>query len=325
MRNPQLCTEEEFIALWKKLGSPTLVAKAIKGSLRGVQNRKARIVAKGIDLPVWNDISDRRVVLKHNEGRIDYSLQNGSIIVFSDAHYWPDTRTTMHRALCTLIKQIKPAMVVCNGDAFDGGTISRYPRIGWDKKPSVIEELKAVDMYLEEIRQSASVGTEFIWPLGNHDARYETKLAASAPEFEGVHGFHLKDHFPHWRPCWTLWINEETCITHYYHSGIYAVHNNILKGQCNYVTGHTHSLKVTPWTNALGRTVWGVDTGCLADSLSGHNVDYQQGRHGNHRSGFAVLTFKKGQLLMPELAMKYDEDSFQFRGHVLHADTGEIL
>lgn len=325
MKTAPLCTDDEFIALWKKLGSPTLVARSIGGSVRAVQSRKARLEARGHELPAWNDISERRVVLKHNEGRIDYSIQNGSIIVFSDAHFWPDTRTTMHRALCTLIKEIKPAMVVCNGDAFDGGTISRYPRIGWDKKPSVIEELKAVDMYLEEVRKSANSNTEFIWPLGNHDARYETKLAASAPEFEGVHGFHLKDHFPHWRPCWTLWINEETCITHFYHSGIHAVHNNILKGQCNYVTGHTHSLKVTPWTNAMGRTVWGVDTGCLADSLAGHNTDYQCGRHGNHRSGFALLTYKNGKLLMPELAMKHDEDSFQFRGHVLHADTGKIL
>lgn len=70
---------------------------------------------------------------------------------------------------------------------------------------------------------------------------------------------------------------------------------------------------------------YGVDTGCLADALGAHNLDYQQGRHGNHRSGFAVLTFRDGQLLMPEIAMKFDEDSFEFRGHILHADTGAVL
>lgn len=314
------CTDQEFKSAWEKYGSPSLVSKHLNLSLRRVYARRDKL-----GLKTWNDTSERRIVIKHDEGRIDYEIENGTIIVFSDAHFWPYVKTTMQRALTSLIRQLKPAMVVCNGDAFDGGTISRYPRIGWDKKPSVIEELMAVDQALEEIRNSAGPGTEFIWPLGNHDARYETKLAASAPEFEGVHGFHLKDHFPHWRPCWTLWVNENVCITHFYHSGIHAVHNNLLKGQCHYVTGHTHSLKVTPWTNAMGETLWGVDTGCLADALGPHNLDYQQGRHGNHRSGFAVLTFKDGQLLMPEIAMKHDENSFVFRGHVLDADTAEVL
>lgn len=319
------CTEEEFIAIWNKFGSPCRVARELGVNVKSVYNRRNRLQSMGHSLESWNDTSSRRITIKHDEGRIDMNLENGVVIVFSDAHFWPDTRTTMQRSLCSMIKQLKPSAVVCNGDAFDGGTISRFPRIGWDKKPSVIEELKAVDMYLEEIRHSARAGTEFIWPLGNHDARYETKLAATAPEFEGVHGFHLKDHFPHWRPCWTFWINGNTCITHFYHTGIHDGHNNLLKGQCHYITGHTHSLKTSYWTNAMGETLYAVNTGTLADALGPHNLDYQQGRHGNHRSGFAVLTYKDGNLLMPELAMKYDEDSFMFRGHVLHADTGKIL
>ena len=81
-------------------------------------------------------------------------------------------------------------------------------------------------------------------------------------------------------------------------------------------------MKLTPrHLAAMYHTLWGVDTGCLAEALGDHNLDYQQGRHGNHRSGFAVLTFRDGLLLMPELAMKHDEDSFEFRGHVLDADT----
>jgi len=181
-----------------------------------------------------------------------------------------------------------------------------------------------VDERLSEVEKAAKNAT-LIRNLGNHDARLETKLAASAPEFEGVRGFSLKDHFPKWLPAWTTWINDLTCVTHYYHTGIHATHNNLLKGQCNYVTGHTHSLQTRPWTNAKGETLWGVDTGSVADSLAGHNVDYQQGRHGNHRSGFAILTYRDGKLLMPELCMKFDEDSFEFRGHVLDADTGKIL
>jgi len=320
-----LATDEAFIELWNKLGSPALVAKELGGSVRTVHERRRTIESRhGVKLDTWNDTSSRRTVIKHNEGRVDLAIDNGTVIVFSDAHFWPGVRTTAFRALLSLIRQIKPAAVINNGDAFDGGTISRYPRIGWDKKPSVLEELRAVDACLSEV-EAAAKGAELVWPLGNHDARYETKLAASAPEFEGVRGFHLKDHFPNWKPCWTCWVNDDTCITHFYHSGIHAVHNNILKGQCNYVTGHTHSLKVTPWTNARGVTMWGVDTGCLADALGPHNLDYQQGRHGNHRSGFAVLTWRDGRMLMPELVSVWDEDTVEFRGHLLDADTGAII
>jgi len=320
--NQKGITNEQFIDLWNKLGSPSLVAKATGTNITNVHNRRAKL-----GLKTWNDTSSRRIVKVSHEGRINYNIENGSIIVFSDAHYWPDQRTTMHRALVSMIRKLKPKLIVNNGDAFDGGTISRWPRIGWDKKPSVIEELNAVKAALDEIESAAKEAkcSDLIWNLGNHDARYETKLAASAPEYEGVHGFHLKDHFPTWLPAWVTWVNDQVCITHYYHTGIHATHNNIVKGQCHYVTGHTHSLQIRPWTNAKAETLYGVDTGCLADALGSHNVDYQQGRHGNHRSGFAVLTFRNGQLLMPEICQKFDEDSFEFRGHILNADTGEII
>jgi hypothetical protein len=319
------CTDAEFIASWEKHGSPTLVSKDIGLSVRRVAARRRQVEGDhGITLPVWNDISDRRVVVKHNEGRVDYNVQNGVVIVFSDGHFLPGVRTTAQRALVAMIKQLKPSTVICNGDAFDGGSISRYPRIGWDKKPTVLEELTAVEVALTEIEEAAR-GAHLSWPLGNHCSRFETRLAATAPQFEGVRGFTLKEHFPKWTPCWTVWVNDEVCITHFYHTGIHATHNNLMKGQCHYVTGHTHSLKVTPWTNARGKTLYGCDTGSLADSLSGHNSDYQNGRHGNHRSGFVVLTFKDGEMLMPELCQKWDEDSVQFRGHILDADDLSIV
>lgn len=261
--------------------------------------------------------------IQHSEGRVDLEVLNGVVVVFSDAHFFPSVKTTTFRALVALIPKLKPVAVICNGDAFDGSSISRYPRIGWDNKPTVAQELVAVEERLTEVEE-VSRGAKLIWPLGNHDARYETFLAANAPQYEGVSGFHLKDRFPLWTPCWTAWINDETCITHQYHTGMHAIWNNLLKGQCNYVSSHRHTPEVRAYTTAKGTTIYGVDTGTLAEALSDHNRDYQQGRHGNHRSAFAVLTYKDGRLLMPELVQKYDEDHVEFRGHVLHADTMEI-
>lgn len=320
------CSDTEFIGLWAKYGSPGLIAKHLGLDTRNVLSRRRAIEGRhGVTLDTWNSMRNGRTV-RHAEGRIDLDIQDGVVIVFSDAHYWPGVRTTAHRALLSLIRQLKPVSVICNGDAFDGATISRWPSISWmdkSKKPTVIEELRACQEYLGEIEDAAGTA-DLLWPLGNHDARYEGRLAAAAPEFENMPGFTLKEHFPRWLPCWTAWINGDVCVTHFYHQGIHDTHNNVMKGQCHYVTGHTHSLKVTPWTTAAGRTLYGVNTGTLADALGEHNVDYQRGRHGNHRSGFAVLTFKDGELLLPELVQVWDEDTVQFRGHLLDSDTGAV-
>ena len=319
---PKGITDEQFIEVWNRLGSPTLVAKELNLSIRNCQERRSKL-----NLETWNDTSVRRKVIKSHEGRIDLTIEKGTIIVFSDAHFWPNVRTTAFRGLLALIKQLKPVAIICNGDAFDGGTISKYPRIGWDNKPTVKEEIDAVTSFLWEIYQTGrEIGcSTFCWPLGNHDARFETKLASAAPQFEGVKGFALKDHFVEWKPCWTTWINDVTCITHFYHTGLHDTHNNVLKAQVNYISGHTHSLKWTPWTDATGHTKYGVNTGTLANALDSHNADYQQGRHGNHRSGFAVLTYRDYKLQMPELVSVWDEDTIEFRGHLLDADTGEIV
>lgn len=315
-------SDDEFIQMWRKYGSPILIAKQLGIGQRAVMSRRRTVeVRHGVTLDTWNDLSGRGA--KYS-GWHDLQVRDGTVIVFSDAHFLPGVRTTAQRALLTLIRQLRPVAIICNGDAFDGGAISRHPRIGWDNKPTVKQEIEAVETALTEIEDAAH-GMALIWPVGNHDERFETRLAAVAPEFEGLQGFRLKDYFKKWIPCWACWINEDVCVTHFYHQGIHATHNNILKGQCHYVTGHTHSLKVTPWTNAKGDTIYGVDTGTLADSLAGHNIDYQRGRHGNHRSGFAVLTFRDGILMMPELVQVWDHDRVQFRGHLLDADTGLVV
>src|SRR5690606_33924357 len=134
---------------------------------------------------------------------------------------------------------------------------------GWDNRPKVKDELEAVKDRLGEV-ENVSGNAKLFWPLGNHCARFETRLAAQAPEYEGVQGFTLKDHFPRWIPCWAVMVNENTLIKHRYHNGVHAAYNNALKAGMSIVTGHLHSLKVTPWTDLTGDR-YGVDTGTLAD------------------------------------------------------------
>ena len=85
------------------------------------------------------------------EARHSIELHNGIILVGSDAHYWPGEITTAHRAFVKFIEILEPRIVVLNGDIFDGARISRYPRIGWDKTPQLLDELKAVKERVAEI------------------------------------------------------------------------------------------------------------------------------------------------------------------------------
>jgi hypothetical protein len=309
-----------FVDAWKRLGSPALVATELGVGIRSVHEMRRRIESQGCVLENFNDQSSRaktRVI--NHEGKVELEIGTGSVIVFSDAHYYPGIISTAHLGMLEVIKRIKPQAVICNGDAFDGSTISRHPRIGWDSKPTVAAELRAVGDRLDEVRlaaKKANGGCQLMFPLGNHDARYETFLAAAAPQYEGVKGFTLKDHFPHWKPCWSCWINDEVVVKHRWHNGIHATWNNTLKSGKTIVTGHLHQLKVTPFSDYNGLR-YGVDSGTLADPYGPQFSDYTEGSPVNWWSGFVVLSFANGKLLEPETVRKWDEDHIQFRGQII--------
>ena len=149
------------------------------------------------------------------------------------------------------------------------------------------------------------------------NSRFETKIANVAPEYAKVHGVHLKDHFPEWEPCWSVWVNDSCAIKHRFKGGIHATHNNIIASGKSMVTGHLHSLKVTPYSDYNG-TRYGVDTGTLADPYGPQFVNYTEDNPVNWRSGFVVLTFKDGELLWPEVVSVMGPGKVQFRGQVVN-------
>jgi Calcineurin-like phosphoesterase len=298
-------SNEEFISLWERLHSPARISEVSGLNIRQVYRRKKELIEHGLIHEGSNE---------HNPARHHIEVTDGTVIVFSDAHYTPGPPTTAHKALLLFIKQFHPEVIIGNGDLFDGGSISRYPRIGWDNKPTVKQEIDAVLERTGEI-EALSKG-KLIWTLGNHDARYETFLAANAPQYEGIHGFSLKDSFPRWKPCWSCWINGDTVVKHNWKGGIHATHNNTVGSGVNIITGHLHSLKVTPYSDYNG-TRYGVDTGTLADPYGPQFVDYTQDNPVNWRSGFAVLTFRDGKLLPPELVQVWEESSVTFRGAII--------
>jgi len=321
-------TDAQFIELWNSHKSAAKVAEIIGMTERMVHKRRRSLEMRhGIKLESADsrgqNFAHRQTADKHPQ-RYDLGILNGTVVCFSDAHFWPGIRTTAFKGLLHVIRNMKPHAVVNNGDAFDGASISRFPRIGWDSTPTIIEELKACDAALGEIEEAAKGARHNVqlpWCLGNHDARFENRLAANAPQYEHVHGFSLKDHFPAWRPCWAVWNGSDTVIKHRYKGGLHATHNNTVNSGVNIVTGHLHSLKVTPFDDYHG-TRYGIDTGTLADPLGPQFTNYLEEGPTNWRSGFVVLTFHEGQLLWPEVVKVHSPGKIQFRGAVM--DVGML-
>ncbi len=272
-------SDDEFMELWRLHKSAAAVSDIVGVSRQAVFRRRRRIEKRtGVPLEAKDIMRAHNWIATAHDHAARYFLgiENGSVIVFSDAHFWPGIRTTAFKGLLWAIKELQPKAVINNGDAFDGASISRHPRIGWDSKPSVIEELKACEMYLGEIEdeaQKARKNMKLVWALGNHDARFENRLANNVPEFMHVGGFKLKDHFPAWIPCWSCWPTESVVVKHRMKGGIHATHNNTVNAGKTIVTGHLHSLKVTPFSDYNGER-FGVDTGTLAEPAGPQFVDY---------------------------------------------------
>lgn len=314
-------TDNEFIAAWaSSQGSPAVMSAQTGLSERGIYARRKRLSDRGVMLhtvPVnttgirpGNEWQDKgRAYRRQNE----YSIDCGSVLVFSDAHFWPDQpKSAAHLALLTLAKELRPKAVIANGDVFDGARVSRHAPLGWSELPSVKEEMDICDDYMHEIRLAANpkAKTDFFWNVGNHDQRFDRMLVSNASEYEGVVP-RLEDRFSDWSFAWSININDHTMVKHRYHNGIHAGYNNTLKAGRSIVTGHLHRLLVTPWGDYNGRR-YGVDTGTLSDPMS-PQFDYGENNPTPHCSGFAVLTFKNGMLLPPELCEVIEGVAY-FRG-----------
>jgi predicted phosphodiesterase len=252
-------------------------------------------------------------------------LPDGIIIAAGDAHYWPGRASTAHRALVHMCTHLKPNVMVLMGDIIDGSTVSRWPVGSWIDhagRPTIIAEVAAAQERLREISAALDGSAELHWVMGNHDGRFETYLIEHAPEFAGVEGTRLKDHFPLWTPSWSVRVNDgmhtPTVLKHRWKGGEHAAFNNAVKAGTNIVTGHLHALQVSPYTDYRG-TRYGVDSGTLAVPYGPQFVHYTEDNPVNWRSGFAVLTFVGGRLLPPEIVQVIDEAAglVCFRGQLL--------
>ena len=321
-------SDADFIAAWNKAGgSPVLVARMLGIKERGVYARRERMEKRGVVLNTVptapGGTPSYAAPARNYEQRAKVDLRDGVAVVFSDAHWWPGMpQTVAHGALLKLVRTIKPNLIVANGDVFDGAAISRHDPDGWQNLPSVHAELETVKLHMAAIAGAAK-GARLMRTIGNHDLRFDRRLATQVPDYRHLAGMQLRDHLPDWAESWSIEINGAVMVKHRWHQGIHGAYNNALKGGRSIVTGHLHRLLASPWSDYNGRR-WGIDTGTLSEPDAAQ-FDYAEDAAKNWGSGFVVLTFRDGQLGPPEFCEVINGRAW-FRGAVVHeADKPDQL
>ncbi|HYC64624.1 MAG TPA: metallophosphoesterase [Reyranellaceae bacterium] len=319
--------DDQFIRLWRETGgSAAKVAQLLNKTERGVYSRRNELEKRyRIQLPSAGQTEGKGRgdlppdFYKYNPRHV-VSGFSGRMVVFSDCHWWPGISETLaYKALLEVIRELKPKLVIANGDILDGAKISRFPPDGWENRPRMADELEEVKTRMAEIRH-AYRGAEPVRTIGNHDTRFDRWLAVNAGEFEGIAGFRLKDHLPAWHECISVFVNDAIVVKHRWHGGAHAAWNNVMKSGLTMVTGHTHALEARPYEDYRGRR-FGVQTGSLAEVSAaegqGPQFAYAEDSPGQGRSGFAVLeVLPGGHLLTPSLCEVVNGAAY-FRGQVV--------
>ena len=102
-------------------------------------------------------------------------------------------------------------------------------------------------------------------------------------------------------------------VKHRLKGGMNATRANALNAGVSVVTGHLHSQNVRPLSDYNRFDRYGVDTGCVADKEH-RAFSYTEDGPLDWRSGFALLTYKDGVLMPPELVTKMSPNTVWFRG-----------
>ena len=313
--DPQVLAEE-----FERLGASG-VARKYEVEVRNVFQYRRSVedkLGRLLNVPSYLDRSGKPRPSVRKEITVDKSM---CMIIGSDAHYESNTVTTAHLALVDLAKKLQPDVIVMNGDMMDGASISRHAPLGWEERPTVEQELNTVRQRLSEIEKAAP-SAERYWCMGNHDARFDMRLADLLPQYKGVKGFTLRDHFEGWKFCMSLWVEgaeRSIVIKHRYNGGVHAGYNNTLKSGLHMVTGHTHAMECKSWSDYTG-TRYGIQCGTMADPNQA-SFDYAEDGPKNWVSGFAVLHIRDNFLLTPEFVKVHQPGEYEWRGNIHTVDN----
>jgi len=85
-------TDNEFIEAWNILKSASAVSKKLGIELRAVYNRRRTLENKYKIRLIADHKSAPEYYVRDYNSRMDVDIDNATIFVASDAHYWPDSK-----------------------------------------------------------------------------------------------------------------------------------------------------------------------------------------------------------------------------------------
>jgi predicted phosphodiesterase len=308
-------TNAQFIAEFYKHGGIEPMAAALGMDVRHLQRRRRTVESEeGVSLLQQSRPELTEYLNRRSHQRLTMELKDGVICIASDCHYLPGEATIAHQAFVQAVKHLKPTIVILNGDVADFAQISRHDPMGWQRRYSVKEEVEAIQERTDEL-VTACPGAKRILTRGNHDDRFNKRLAMHAPEYRGLPGMTLEEQLPDWTHTTSVMLNDSIMIKHSWHSGMHGAWNNVLKAGVTIITGHTHRLTVREFTDYRG-TRYGIETGMLADPDE-EQFEYALDGPKNWQPGFVVLTIRNGVLLSPEKCEVVPGVGACFRGQVI--------
>ena len=246
--------------------------------------------------------------LPHSTDLIHYDHAYTSVI-FSDGHFWPGQTSRTFWILLEILMDLEPEVVIDNGDSWDGAAVSRHAPTTWEHLPTLREELDNLHDHMEMIEEAAG-DADLYRNIGNHDLRFEAKLAQQAPEMKGMPYTTISELFAGWRHNYSVCLSDELIVKHRWHSGMHAAYNNVLKAGKSIATGHTHRLQVRPYSDYSG-TRYGIETGTIADPY-GPQFSYGEDNPRDWHPGFVVVTLEDGKLFPEEVRVQ--DGQARFRG-----------
>jgi hypothetical protein len=307
---PLKVTDEQFLdAVTTSRNWPEVVSRLGVIDLRSVMYRRRRFEAQyGVRL------APGRAASKHVWHPQAFQHQSDApydAVLFGDSHVWPGQfETPAYKALLMVAQDIRPRVCVDMGDSIDGATISRFPRIGWEQRPTLKQELDANREFRGRIDRVLPKDCRKIWLLGNHDLRWMGRLSNEVPEFEGIEGTDLSTMFPGWNFAKSLVLNDTLLCLHRFTSGVHAGYNNSLRSGVSVATGHDHKLEALPLTDFRGLR-FGIRTGTLAN-IYGPQFEYTENQPVDWCQGFVVVHID-GTRIWPEPVI-VAVNEFRFRG-----------
>jgi hypothetical protein len=290
-------SDEEFIEIFESSFSIEAAAAKMGLKIRGVMARRKRIEHKyGVILTPKSCKDDAHLWPTYDHLTFEQKSPFDVMIV-SDRHAMPGEIPPAFVVACHVLEELQPKVLICNGDWYDLPAMSRHVQRGWEGRPKVADEIIAGTTALKELRELSPKSKRY-FTLGNHDMRFDGKIAELMAELEDVEGMRLIDHIDKtWYMTISLSINDNFMVKHRFRSGMHAAWNNVLHGGVNIATGHTHRCLVRPFTDYNG-TRYAMETGCISD-INSETFGYCENNPREWQPGFMVVHVD-GQLISPE-------------------------